>query len=282
MNLQCTVQSQLFPGAADATVIYQMQEEIQKPGYYDTTGVLGQSAKLNVVWVQAANDIELPSVTNAFPGLRACTFAGKLANASGTTVPVLGIAFTYKNASTGVRLYNMMITQFLTQSDLDELTSDTRMQGGLRFVDSTTGTSHSLDSTFPGPIVSAFANSTDLSTVYCHFGNLPPGPGVVDLDCVKTKSMTYNNSARRCREVLAIYTSAAFIGFAAAIILCGGAGIVAPPVSFAGAILCVVAASVALASALAAAMLDYISCMNTARRQLTIDLRDCGITIVEM
>jgi hypothetical protein len=245
-------------------------------------GVLGQSAKLNVVWVQSATDIESAPVTNAFPGLRVCTFAGKLAKASGTTVPVLGIAFTYKNTTTGARLYNMMVTQFLTQSDLDELTSDTRMQGALRFVDSTTGTSYSLDSTFPGPIVSAFANSTDLSTIYCHFGNLPPGPGIIDLDCVKTKSMTYNNSARRCREVLAIATSGAFIIYATAILACGGFGIVPPPVGFTGTLLCFVIAAVALATALAIALADYISCINTAKRQLMIDLRDCGITMVEM
>jgi hypothetical protein len=282
VNLQCSIQSQLFPSAADATVIYQMQEEIQKPGDYGATGVLGQFAKLNVVWVQAANDIELPPGTNAIPGLRACVFAAKLSNASGTFLPVSGVAFTYKDQTSGSRLYGMMITQFLTQSDLDELTIDTRMQAGLRFVDSTTGTSYSLDSTLPGPILSAFANSTDISTIYCHFGNLPPGPGPVDLDCVKDKSLTYNNSARYCREVLAINTTAAFVSFATAVIACGGWTLVTPPLSFAGFALCVAIAAAALAIALAVILANYISCINTAKRQLIIDLRSCGVTVVEM
>jgi len=283
VNMQCSIRSQLFPTSSDATLLYQLDDEIQKPGDYQVLGVEGYVAKLNVVWALPVNDIEIPpAFAGPYSGVRACSIVGRLHNSSGVSLPIAGVAFTFKNATLGTRQHYFMVTNQLTNGELDAYSIDSRLSAGIRLVDSVTGVSYGWNSTLPGPILNASASASDPSTIYCLFGSLPPGAGGIDLNCIKTASETYQNSKRTCEQFLALAVAAAFVAYFAMIAYCAIAAGSTGPLGVGIGIACLLNALRILAGALALAAAAYAICANSAMNQLKIDLRGCGVNLVEM
>ncbi|MCC6661738.1 MAG: hypothetical protein IT437_12730 [Phycisphaerales bacterium] len=153
----------------------------------------------------------------------------------------------------------------------------TRILAGPRVVDVITG--HSTPLSEAAGVLSLWGSSTDLSTLFCGCmqGIGPPPGGGVNLNCVRHAYETYDNAVKTAMEVMEACTISAVAAFALCMAGCAAGAILGGGL---GVVIAVISCLAALVLATAGCEAAYLT-LNSANRQLAIDLRACGLNMVK-
>ncbi|HHN77489.1 MAG TPA: hypothetical protein ENK11_02280 [Phycisphaerales bacterium] len=271
-NLQCQVNTALFDGGLEPTVVYTMDTPVTQPGTYSGQTYDGRTIALNAVFV-----VEL-DLENAAPDLAGQGVSGYLVVArmtgSAGSVQIAGVVIETGSLTLDEQPI-LIISNVLSDEDYAAFADLTRIAGGVRVVDTSTLTIEPLSSVDSAE--SAWVSGKDPATIFT--GAVVNRGGAVDVQCVQQAYTNYQIDADAAAWRAGICVAEAMgiwaICMAACIATFAWGG-----VNFPGTAICVLSCLAVAAIASARCFADLAVDMRAARQRLMNALLACGVTIV--
>jgi hypothetical protein len=269
--LQCQVHQILFGDETAPATAYALEHGVTAPGVYYAQDYLNRTVKLDAVWAKAL-DLKSNVPSAHAQGVEANVVVGMLSTDAGA-VPVLALDLL-TGTVTPDQPHVLIVSKVLSSQDLDLFSVASRIAAGVRVVNTATGKSILLSELEGSPQLTAY--TSDLATLYC---GCDGDGGGVDPGCVKHAYDTYNNNVKTAQSIAEICVFAAIATWLTCTTGCAVAAILGPLAVVGGTVCylgCLAVEAIMLAScaAVQAAMLD------SALRQLQIDLAACGVNMV--
>jgi len=269
INVQCQIRQATFGDQVDPGIAYKFDVPINKNGTF--AGLTYQSEAVTLTIVHTVqSDMKIVASELYSSGAEVYTVFGKLGGPAGK-VPVLGIAMKGVTDDGG---WMFMVASIPTMNQMDAFSAMSRLAGGVRVVNSTTGVSTPLDEVDSPTFLSA--HSSDLSTLYCCNGVTTGND--VDTECLEAAIARYDVAMQAAMASLSACTANAAKVFAACMLLALGASIWTVIGAAVGAVAC----AVYLALQLDGCTDQYEIAANAARQVLRLDFEACGLIIYEI
>jgi len=271
VNTRCQVHQAIFADQTGPSLVYGFTDPMPQPGTWTGHDYLGRPVEFRAVWTLPINLRKLAPDLWA-RGIEAFVVVGRLTGPAGG-IHVSGLEIRTGDLSLDNE-YVLFVSETLNSARADDFATDARIKAGVRVTNVTTGVSMPLSEV--EALMPLWASSGDPATLLVMNGGAPVTPG-----CIQHAYETYNNCMRtadRMLELCVIGVMATWAGCMFA--TCAPLALVPTPLPVAM-LLCVARCFAVMGAGLVGCGAVYAVQAESCRNQLIIDLRACGVNIVE-
>lgn len=275
VNAACARYTTLFNDEHEAVWFFNLGDKISGNGRYTFSTVHGGEGTLDVVWNRTGYTDETGLYEEFMQSV--VVFAATMAGTEGK-VRVLAFAMESEQyfGETGSK---MIVIRDLTEEQLTQYNTLSRLQSGARIQNLITGTSKLIESGHSN--IAEIGYESDLSTLYILSGDSSPGPTTGDCDCVCLANKALDIARKAIEQTYDACVKNIMLAYAAAMAACIAGGLV-PAIGWIASAFCMAGATATMVFGLTGCS-DAADIANTAAlASYRLALDACGVIIAEV